>query len=213
VADGLPRPRHKWFAALYDRFDRVGESKTLALRRSLLRGVSGSVLEIGCGTGKNFEHYDWAQIESLEATEPDPFMLGHAREKLAGLDAMARSKLTLTEAPAEGLPFPDERFDVVVSCLVLCTVADPSRSLAEVWRVLKPGGELRLLEHVAAEGTWRRVQDAIQPVYGWFAAGCRLDRRTEDAVTGAGFTLEVSERPKFSALHPAFLGVARKAAS
>jgi SAM-dependent methyltransferase len=119
--------------------------------------------------------------------------------------------LTLTEAPAEALPFPDSTFDFVVSCLVLCTVADPARSLAEVRRVLKPEGELRLLEHVAAEGKWRTVQGAIHAPYGWLAAGCRLDRRTEDAVREAGLALEVQEHLSFSPLHPAFLGVGRVA--
>jgi SAM-dependent methyltransferase len=108
------------------------------------------------------------------------------------------------------LPFPDAHFDAVVSCLVLCTVADPARSLAEIRRVLKPGGELRLLEHVAAEGTWGGVQRLVQAPYGWLSAGCRLDRRTEAAVRGAGFTVEVWERTSFSPLHPAFLGVACK---
>lgn len=207
----LPKPRHKWFAALYDRLDRLGEARAIALRKRLLAGVGGTVLEVGCGTGKNFEHYDWAKLDALEASEPDPFMLRRAKEKLAGLSQLARTKLRLTEAPAESLPFPDGHFDVIVSCLVLCTVADLARSLSELNRVLKPGGELRLLEHVAAEGTWRRVQGALQPVYRWMSAGCRLDRRTEDAVREAGFALEVWERPSFSPLHPAFIGVARRA--
>jgi ubiquinone/menaquinone biosynthesis C-methylase UbiE len=206
----LPRPRHRWFAALYDKFDRVSESRTRELRPRLLRGLSGRVLELGCGTGKNFEYYDWATIDSLDATEPDPFMLRYARQKHALMDGLARAKVTLTEAPAESLPFEDESFDVVVSCLVLCTVVDPAQSLSEARRVLKNGGELRLLEHVAAEGRWRKVQDAIQPVYGWLSAGCRLDRRTEDLVQAAGFELDIWERPRFSRLHPAIMGVARK---
>jgi ubiquinone/menaquinone biosynthesis C-methylase UbiE len=204
-----PRPRHRWFAAMYDRMDR-DDAKTLALRKRLLRGVGGSVLEIGCGTGKNFEHYEWGGIESLEAAEPDPFMLERAQEKLDGMNEAVRSRVRLSEAPAEALPFGDGVFDVVVSCLVLCTVEDPGRSLSEARRVLKPGGELRLLEHVAAEGGWRRVQGAIQPVYGWMSAGCRLDRETEGLVAEAGFDLEVWERVRFSPVHPGFIGVGRR---
>ena len=210
MPNDLPQPRHRWFAAFYDPIDRMDDKRMIPLRKRMLEGLSGIVLEVGCGTGRNFELYDWAQVESLEATEPDPFMLGRARNKLEGLSEDARAKVSLTEAPAEALPFPDGHFDAVVSCLVLCTVADLARALREMRRVLKPRGELRLLEHVAADGRWRKVQAAVQPVYGWMSAGCRLDRRTEDAVRAAGFTLEVSERTSFSPLHPAFLGVARQ---
>ena len=213
MADAPPQPRHRWFAALYDRMDRSSDRRMQALRRRLLGGVSGRVLEIGCGTGNSFEHYDWSQIASVDATEPDPFMLQRAREKAARLGGAVGAKLTLTEAPAEALPFPEAAFDFVISSLVLCSVADPARALAEIRRVLKPGGELRLLEHVAAEGAWRTVQGAIQAPYGWLSAGCRLDRRTEEAVRDTGFALEVWERVSFSPLHPAVLGVGRKAPS
>ena len=214
MTEELPNPRHRWFAAMYDRMNRMSEGRMMPLRRRLLGGLEGEVLEVGCGTGTNLELYDWPSIASLEATEPDPFMLQRAVEKLEALEDATRpeampSKVRLTEAPAESLPFEDRRFDAVVSCLVLCTVADLERSLSEMRRVLKPGGELRLLEHVAADGRWRTVQDVVQPVYGWLSAGCRLDRQTEQAVRDAGFELEVWERPSFSPVHPAFLGAGR----
>jgi ubiquinone/menaquinone biosynthesis C-methylase UbiE len=212
MSSEVPRRRHRWFAAWYDFFDRMGDERLLPLRDRLVANLHSHVLEVGCGTGKNLEHYRWEQIASLEATEPDPFMLRRARERLARLDGDTRAKVRLTEAPAEALPFPDAQFDAVVSCLVLCTVAELPRALVEMRRVLKPGGELRLLEHVARDDGMRRVQGAVQPVYGWFSAGCRLDRRTEDAVRAVGFELEVQERTSFSPLHPAFLGVARKPA-
>jgi ubiquinone/menaquinone biosynthesis C-methylase UbiE len=213
MATEVPRPRHRWFAATYDVMGRAGEKQMAPLRRRLLHDLHGDVLEVGCGTGASFEYYDWDYIETLEATEPDPFMARRAREKIASLDEDARARVRLTEAPAEALPFEDGRFDAVVSCLVLCTVSDLQRSLGEMRRVLKQGGELRLLEHVAGDGARRMVQGAVQPVYGWFGAGCQLTRRTEEAVREAGFELEVWERMRFTPLHPGFLGVARKAAS
>lgn len=209
MADEAPRPRHRWFAALYDPMGRMNEERMRPMRRRLMQGLRGEVLEVGSGTGANFEHYDWASISRLEATEPDPFMLQKAKEKLTGLNEASRAKVGLMEAPAEALPFEDGQFDFVVCCLVLCTVADPARSLSEMRRVLKPDGELRLLEHVAPEGRWRTVQRAVQPVYGWVSAGCRLDRETEALVKEAGFTLDVWERTSFSPLHPAFVGAAR----
>ena len=167
----VPRPRHRWFAAFYDFCDRKDEKRMVPLRRKVLDGVSGDVLEVGCGTGANFGHYDWTRVESLEATEPDPFMLRRAEPRVAALPEGAHAKLHLSEAPAESLPFEDERFDVVVSCLVLCTVSEVERALAEMHRVLKPGGELRLLEHVAREGAWGTVQRGVQPLYGWASGG------------------------------------------
>jgi ubiquinone/menaquinone biosynthesis C-methylase UbiE len=211
MAERLPQPKHRWFAALYDFCGRMDEKRMTPLRQRLLGGLHGSVLEIGCGTGANFALYNWRAIESLSATEPDPFMKRRAEEKLLSLPAEARSKVTLSEAPAESLSFPDEHFDTVVCCLVLCTVSDVERSLREMGRVLKPGGELRLLEHVARDGHWGTVQHFLQPVYGWASAGCSMTRHTEDAVRRAGFMLDVSERTSFSPLHPAFRGVARKA--
>jgi ubiquinone/menaquinone biosynthesis C-methylase UbiE len=205
-----PKPRHRWFAATYDFFDHLDDKRMVPLRKRLLDGLHGTVLEVGAGTGANFEYYAWEPIESLEATEPDPFMLTRAELKASALAEADRAKLRLSEAPAESLPLPDEHFDAVVACLVLCTVSDLSASLEEMRRVLKPGGELRLLEHVARDGKWGTVQRAIQPVYGWVSAGCSINRHTEDAVRAAGFTLEVSERLSFSPVHPVFRGVGTK---
>jgi ubiquinone/menaquinone biosynthesis C-methylase UbiE len=97
----------------------------------------------------------------------------------------------LVQGRAEALPFRDGAFDTVVSGLVLCSVGDPARGLAEVHRVLRPGGALRALEHVRSTVAWRaRVQDAIQPAWTWLAGGCHPNRDTERAVEAAGFTIE-----------------------
>ena len=207
-----PRPRHRWFAAVYDRMEKLDEKRMRRLRPKVAGRAAGRVLEVGCGTGANLAFYDWPRVDSLDATEPDVYMLRRAQRRLAGLPADLRAKVRLQEAPAEALPFPDAAFDVVVATLVFCTVADPGRALAEVRRVLKPGGALYLMEHVAADGFAGGVQRFVQPVYGWLAAGCQLTRRTEDALRAAGFELAVEERVSFGPLWPGFLGVATKPA-
>jgi ubiquinone/menaquinone biosynthesis C-methylase UbiE len=106
-----------------------------------------------------------------------------------------------SDAPAEALPFPDGSFDVVVSTLVLCTVDDPGRALAEVRRVLAPGGRLVLLEHVRSGGGLARWQDRLAPLWRHLAAGCHLNRDTRAAVERAGFTVtdfeEIHELPRW----------------
>lgn len=200
---------HRIYAALYDLFDRLDRRRMLPLRQLVAGEARGRVLEIGCGTGANFEHYTWTRIHSLEAIEPDPYMLRRAEARARRLPLLAREKLRLIRTKAESLPFEDAQFDTVVATLVLCSVADPAAVLAEVRRVLKAGGTLRLLEHVREQGRWGRVQDALQPVYGWFGAGCHWNRRTEDLLRAAGFDLQVEQRLRFGPLFPAFRGVAR----
>jgi ubiquinone/menaquinone biosynthesis C-methylase UbiE len=205
----IPPVRHRWSAAIYDRMARLDDKKMRPFRELIAGGAKGRVLELGCGTGLNFEHYDWAQVEAVEATEPDPFMLRRAESRRDALSGAAQAKLNLMLSPAETLPFDDASFDTAVATLVFCTVADQQRALAEARRVLKPGGELRLMEHVAAGGTTGRIQRAIQPVYGWVAAGCQLGRDTEHALKVAGFDLQIIERTALGPLWPTFVGIAR----
>jgi len=194
---------HRWFAATYDFLVRGAERRRIGkLRRNLLANVRGDVLEIGAGTGANFEHYP--SDARVIATEPDPHMLKRAQGKL-------RPNIDARLAPAEELPFADASFDTVVSTLVLCTVRDPARALNEARRVLRPGGSLIFLEHVRGEGALARFQKLIQPVYGWFAAGCHLSRDTERAITDAGFRFETITRGKLAPLMPAIYGVGRPA--
>ncbi len=165
------------------------------------------MLEIGCGTGANLDYYDWTKVESLDLTEPDPHMARRARTKALAAPA---GVVSVHEAPAEALPFGAETFDTVVCTLVLCTVGEPAQALSEVRRVLKPQGTLRLVEHVRAAGRWARLQDFVQPVYGWLAAGCVLGRNTELTLAAAGFRLEVDQRLSFGPPMPGFSGVAHK---
>jgi ubiquinone/menaquinone biosynthesis C-methylase UbiE len=206
----VPKPRHRLYAAAYDIAARLTNRQMAPLRELIAGEAEGRVLEIGCGTGANFEHYRWAHIDSLTATEPDPFMLRRAEAKARTLPLYAREKLTLLEAPAEALPFPDADFDAVVATLVLCTVSDPDAAIREIGRVLKPGGTFRLLEHVAGHSFEAKAQRVLQPPYGWLAAGCHLTRDTEQALTAADFRVDVQRRLRFGPLFPAFAAVATK---
>lgn len=204
MASPTKQKGHRWFAATYDRMSRSEENGFLGeMRRQLLADLTGDVLEIGAGTGANFEHYP--PSVRVTALEPDPFMLRRAEEKLA---ALGRSNISLQEAPAEQLPFDDASFDTVVSTLVLCTVHDASESLAEIRRVLKPGGQLRFIEHVRANGITGGIQDVIRPIWGWFGAGCHPNRRTVDALRSAGFDVDVTQRRKMMGFVPLLRGTA-----
>ncbi|MBI3979696.1 MAG: class I SAM-dependent methyltransferase [Chloroflexi bacterium] len=195
---------HPIFAAMYDFLNQRAERTVLGpLRARVVGGATGRVLEVGVGSGANFPYYQAA--EQIVATEPDPFMLRRARRRAAelGLD------VELYQCPAEMLPFPDASFDTVVSTLVLCTVVDPPRALAEVRRVLKPDGTFRFIEHVRAAGGFvARLHDCLTPIWQRVAAGCHLNRRSAESIQAAGFEIvEIGQRqlPFF----PLIVGVAR----
>jgi SAM-dependent methyltransferase len=135
-------------------------------------------------------------------------MRQYIEPKLAALPADIRDRIHLSDAPAEALPYEDATFDCAVVTLVLCSVEDTTAALSELRRVLKPNGELRLLEHVAAGGAWGRIQRIIQPAYGWTSGNCHLRRDTETLLREAGFEVTVTDRPKLGPLWPAFTATA-----
>jgi SAM-dependent methyltransferase len=162
-------------ATLYDPFLWLGEKLGMAaLRGELLAEARGATLEIGAGTGLNLPHYP-TDLAELVLAEPGALIGGRIDLGRAPAGVPTR----LEPAPAEYLPFEDASFDTVVSTLVLCTVRDPERAVAEAARVLRPGGRLLFLEHVAADGGWRRTMQrrSVRPWAG-FADGCRCDRAT-----------------------------------
>ncbi|HXG05634.1 MAG TPA: methyltransferase domain-containing protein [Candidatus Binatia bacterium] len=149
-------------------------------RRWLAQGARGRVLDLGTGTGRMLPHYP--PNLRVVGLDPSPAVLNRARRR--------SRRALLVVGRAESLPFRDEAFDTVVGSLVLCSVADPGRALAEVRRVLGPGGELRVVEHVRSARPWRaRVQDWIQPAWTHVTGGCHPNRETEAAVERAGFRI------------------------
>lgn len=148
-------------------------------RHRLVEGLSGRVLEVGTGTG--LLSYP-PSVSSVVAIDIDPELLARASHRRPGV--------TLMRADVQQLPFPDGSFDAVVACLVFCTVEDPARGLAEIRRVLRPGGQLRLLEHVRSpHPTVARLQDRLTPVWGRLAMGCQLNRDTVPLVEASGFRI------------------------
>jgi len=191
--------KNPWFVRLYDPLMVPIEwLATRRRRRAVVADAEGLVLEVGAGTGFNLPHYRRAQ--RVVATDLDLAMLTQARPKLR----RSPVPITLVIADAEALPFPDGAFDTVVATCVFCTIPDPEAAFRELRRVLRPSGEVRLLEHVrAASPHVARLQDRLTPAWSRIAGGCRLNRNTLQSARAAGFSATV--------LHSSFGGVVLRA--
>ncbi|HEX8700801.1 MAG TPA: class I SAM-dependent methyltransferase [Myxococcaceae bacterium] len=153
-------------------------------RQRLVSRVQGKVLEVGTGTGLALPSYP-PGVESITAIDIDAEALERARKRRPGAE--------LVLANVQELPFADGSFDFVISSLVFCSVEEPARGLAEIHRVLKPGGELHMLEHVRSpHARFAHLQDRLTPAWCWMTGGCRLNRETFSLVQAAGF--EVTRR-------------------
>jgi ubiquinone/menaquinone biosynthesis C-methylase UbiE len=179
------------FAAVYDRGLKSTEEAGLRqMRRELLAEAKGRVVEIGAGTGANLSLYPDAVTE-LVAVEPDPHMAKRLREKLPDSARAA----TVVEAPAERMPFDDASFDTAVATLVLCTVPDPAAAIAEVTRVLKPGGRLLFVEHVRAQDpSLARWQDRLEKPWRFLGDGCHCNRDTVATISASSLTVADIDR-------------------
>lgn len=165
----------------------IDESGLRETRREVLAGASGRTLEIGCGTGANLYLYP-PQVDELVMAEPDAHMQKALRRKLS---ERARSNTELVQAPAEKLPFEDSSFDCVSCTMVLCTVPDPAEALAEVARVVKPGGRFLFLEHVRSEDPhFARRQDRLERPWRFIADGCHCNRDSLATIESSPFTVE-----------------------
>ena len=199
------------FARFYDRAlagtERAGLTER---RRRLLREAHGDVIELGAGTGLNLEHYP-AEVRRLVLVEPEAPM---ARRLAKRVREAGRGGVEIVPAGAEALPLPDASFDFAVCTLVLCTVADLPLALAELRRVLRPGGRLLFLEHVrATDPALARRQDRLHPLWVRWGHGCHCNRDTAAAIAAAGFEIAALERgsvpkaPRF--VRPLIVGQAR----
>ncbi|MBA3807589.1 MAG: class I SAM-dependent methyltransferase [Solirubrobacterales bacterium] len=204
---------HPVFARVYTRVAEMSERRGGAEhRRKLLAGLSGRVVEVGAGSGANFSHYP-TSVSQVVAVEPETYL----RERAQQTAATAPIAITVVEGGADLLPGEAESFDSGVVALVLCTVPDQQRALAELFRVIRPGGELRFYEHVVAHSKWESRFQRLADATFWphVAGGCHLARDTTAAIEHAGFHFETCERFTFSPAaflppDPHILGVARR---
>jgi ubiquinone/menaquinone biosynthesis C-methylase UbiE len=187
------------FSALYDRCFKAAEEAGLRdMRRDVLAGARGRVLELGAGTGLNLELYP-PNVEGLTLVEPDPHMIKQLRARVAEMSSGAQ----VVEAPGEQLPFEDNSFDTVVVTLVLCTVPNQKETLREVKRVLNPDGQFLFLEHVRSpEPGLAKWQDRLEKPWRFLGDGCHCNRDTEAALEAAGFKLSDVEHPQLPKAPP-----------
>ncbi len=199
------------FASFYDRTLRATEENGLgAMRAELLADTRGRVVEIGAGTGVNLDLYG-ETVEDLTLVEPDPHMGAKLRERLASRTSGAPARLVT--APAESIPFEDDAFDTAVATLVLCTIPDPVAAIAELARVLKPGGRLLFIEHVRSDDPDRaRWQDRLEKPWRFMADGCHCNRDTEAMLTASAFQVESLKHGKLPKSPPIVRPLIRGAA-
>ncbi|MBI5119115.1 class I SAM-dependent methyltransferase [Candidatus Poribacteria bacterium] len=165
------------------------------LRRQLLQGATGKVLEIAVGTGKNLSHY--SKDCEITAVDMSTGMLGVARRHAEGLGR----NIAFRTMDAEALAFPDRSFDTVVSSLSLCTFPNPVAAVREMARVCRPEGRILLLEHGRSDHEWlgqwmdHRADKHARRV------GCRWNRHPLDIVQQAGLTLIKAKRTFLGIMH------------
>jgi ubiquinone/menaquinone biosynthesis C-methylase UbiE len=204
---------HPVFARVYERVAEMSERRGGAEhRKRLLAGLSGRVIEVGAGSGANFAHYP-TTVSEVIAVEPEPYL----RERAQRAAAQAPVSVSVADGSADRLPGEPGSYDAGVAALVLCTVPDQQRALAELFRVIRPGGELRFYEHVVGHSKWEARYQRFADATFWphVAGGCHLARDTTRGIEQAGFQIETCERFPFSPApflppDPHILGTARR---
>lgn len=186
---------HPVFARAYPRLERFAQAHGAAAHREeLLEGVTGRVLEIGAGTGANFRFYP-PTITSLVAIEPE----GHLRAQAERAARNTPFPVDVLAGRAEDMPLPDRVFDTVILSLVLCSVSDVDRAVAEICRVLRSSGQVRYYEHVRSpRARFARFQRALDTVWPVLGGGCHLTRDPESAFVRGGLRIDEARHFDFT---------------
>lgn len=186
--------KHPLFARLYIWMSR-GRDPEVEHRRALLAGLEGRVIEVGAGNGLNFPHYP-PEVTQVIAIEPETTLREAAHEAAS----KAPASIEVVDGNASDLPVGDAEFDVGIASLVLCSVPDQAEALAELRRVIKPGGQLRFYEHVIAHDRRRArmMRFADRTFWPRVSGGCHMSRDTQAAIEAAGFEIEEVDRFPFS---------------
>ncbi len=184
---------------LYDTVMNDADDAGFRARRAwLATDVRGDALEIGCGTGFMFSHYlTEARVRAIDIDD-DFLSRAHTR---------SRPNIEIMRADARALPFADASFDAVIACLVFCSIPDAVQALTEAKRVLRPGGSLRMIEHVvSSRPIARALMHAVDPIWLHLnEQGCHMNRSTIDAVRSVFGAVTVADRFQvFSSTLPAF---------
>lgn len=179
------------FASKYDSFMSSVEKSFHPIRAELIGDLEGEILDVGSGTGVNFEHFNKAA--NVIAVEPSAFMLEKAKAKLAGKTNIKTYNLSVTDDALDSI-IAEDSLDYVVSTLVLCTIPDQKLALQKFKKWLKPTGKLIILEHIHAERNPNRfLQNVINPVWKVVGDGCNINRDTDVLIKEAGFKAESEE--------------------
>jgi ubiquinone/menaquinone biosynthesis C-methylase UbiE len=204
---------HPIFSRVLARLSQSTLAETQPYRQELLAGLSGRVIEVGAGTGINFAFYP-SSVTEVVAVEPEPYL----RSLAVQAAGTAPVTVTVTDGVAERLPAEDASFDAGVASLALCSVRNPTQALSELFRVIRPGGELRFYEHVRADSQGlARLQRAVDALF-WprMFGGCHTSRDTRAAIEEAGFVIESCREFPFKScfllapVTPHIIGTARR---
>ncbi len=181
----------KLFASKYDSFMADIEKEFQPIRQKLIAHLEGKILDVGSGTGVNFEHFH--PNTHVIAVEPSPYMMEKAKQKLPSNTKIKLHNLSVTDTELEKI-IEENSLDYIVSTLVLCTIPENKLALKKFYQWLKPSGKLIVLEHIHAEQKPRRIlQNIINPVWKVIGDGCHLNRDTDLLIKEAGFIVEKEE--------------------
>jgi ubiquinone/menaquinone biosynthesis C-methylase UbiE len=168
------------------------QKQLMPFRRRVVGAAEGRVLEIGIGSGLNLPFYG-STVRAVFGLEPSPELLRMARER----SATTSVPIEFLEASAETIPLDDASVDTVVTTWTLCSIPNALRALAEMRRVLKPGGGLLFVEHGRApEPGVARWQDRLDPLWSRLAGGCHLNRKIDDLISGSGLRIDSLEHAR-----------------